>query len=295
LEISIQENDVYGRGRKRKKKHPWQPWLPILLVIMVISIGYSVYPTKPTQATQSVKAPIKATQQVTQDSPKIAPGAEEKVLSQPAPNTMIKQAKLPDGIPAGKMIASIPLSKPTVYLTFDDGPSEHLKQIVDILDQNQIKGSFFWIGNNVKDGEFAKTMIKEGHVIGTHTMNHTALNHKSLEEQTKIIEETTKYVSERIGHPIIYFRPPYGAVDENTYKASIATGQVLTYWDVDSEDWKYPHNPKKILANISSETKPGSIILMHEKPQTVELLPQIIALLKAKGYEFAPLPAPKEN
>jgi peptidoglycan-N-acetylglucosamine deacetylase len=206
-------------------------------------------------------------------------------------------------VPAGKLIATIPYPKHanTVYLTFDDGPGDYTKEIVDILDKNHIKGSFFWVGDNVanwmtKDPahvDFSHYMLKDGDVIGSHTMKHTALGHKSLNEQIHLIEESTQFVSEKIGHQVDYFRPPYGSVDKNTRKASIATKQILTYWDADSEDWKYPNDPQKVTSNIMKEVKPGAIILMHEKSHTVLLLQQVIDELKAKGYQFAPLPIPK--
>ncbi|WCK55888.1 polysaccharide deacetylase family protein [Aneurinibacillus sp. Ricciae_BoGa-3] len=198
-------------------------------------------------------------------------------------------------LPLGKMVAKVPAPTKTAYLTFDDGPNQHTKEIVYILDKNGIRGSFFWIGENVKDEyvPIARQMIEEGHVIGTHTMHHTAMKHKPLSEQESIIKETTVFISKKIGAPIVYFRPPYGSVDKNTSIAAMENKQTLIYWETDSEDWKYPHNPQKILSNIAREIKPGGIILMHEKPQTVALLPQIIQNLKKEGYTLAPLPEPR--
>ncbi|AMA73730.1 hypothetical protein ACH33_13265 [Aneurinibacillus sp. XH2] len=195
----------------------------------------------------------------------------------------------------GKMIAKISQKRPTVYLTFDDGPGKYTKDIVNILDEHQLKGAFFWIGENLKSDEhiaLAKQMIANGHIIGTHTMHHQPLRKKPKDEQVQMIRESTQYISQKIGAPIFYFRPPYGAVDQNTMLASKETNQILTYWNVDSLDWKYGKRPDLIMNNIASEVKPGSIILMHEKEQTVKLLPKIIELLKNKGYQIAPLPSP---
>lgn len=199
---------------------------------------------------------------------------------------------LPDGLVLGKMIGVIHRPQKLVYLTFDDGPSHFTAPIAEVLSKNNIQASFFWIGNHLSNGEVAHKLIQEGDIIGTHTMNHAVMEHHTLSEQIQMIKKTTDYVSKKIGQPVLYFRPPYGAVDDNTLKASLATGQILTYWTVDSEDWKYPTNPQKILSNINREVKPGSIILMHEKPQTVAVLQQVIDLLKQKGYQFAPLPTP---
>jgi peptidoglycan/xylan/chitin deacetylase (PgdA/CDA1 family) len=203
----------------------------------------------------------------------------------------------PDLPATGKMIAKIPRTKPTVYLTFDDGPGNYTKDIVAILDKYNVKGAFFWIGDNLKNEQqvaFAKQMLAEGHVIGTHTMHHEMLEKKPKAVQVGMIRESTTYISQKIGAPIYYFRPPYGAVDNNTKLASKELNQILAYWNVDSLDWKYGEtNPDLVMNNIAKEVKPGSIILMHEKKPTVQLLPKIIELLKNMGYDLAPLPTPR--
>jgi peptidoglycan-N-acetylglucosamine deacetylase len=214
-------------------------------------------------------------------------------------------AGLPDfstKVPLGKLIANIPYPQHpnTVYLTFDDGPSNYTKEIVATLDNNQIKGSFFWIGDNLaswsKDPSnlnLAHYMVQDGLMIGSHTMKHTGLGHKSLAEQINLIQESTNFVAEKIGHPVYYFRPPYGSVDQITRKASMATKQIIAYWDVDSLDWKYQNDPDKFISNILTEVKPGDIIIMHEKDHTAEMLQKVIDTLKGKGYQFAALPTPQ--
>ena len=59
----------------------------------------------------------------------------------------------------------------TVYLTFDDGPSGHTDQILEILKRNNIKATFFviGIGKNFKD---YKKITDQGHSIGLHSFTH---------------------------------------------------------------------------------------------------------------------------
>lgn len=199
----------------------------------------------------------------------------------------------PIALPVGRMVSLIPGNKKVVYLTFDDGPNEYTRQIVNILNQNNIRGTFFWVGQNVQDVQLAKEMVREGHVIGTHTMRHTMMRSKTKLEQIQLIKESTDYVSKKIGSPIYYFRPPYGAVDGNTLAASQATGEILISWSVDTKDWMYQDNQNVILYNIQKEVSSGAIILMHERPRTTEYLPKVIKLLRDMGYQFQPLPAPK--
>jgi peptidoglycan-N-acetylglucosamine deacetylase len=97
-------------------------------------------------------------------------------------------------------------------------------------------------------------------------MKHLPLSHKSLEVQEQMIEESTNFVSQTIGYPVFYFRPPYGAVDQNTKRASIDKGQVLAFWEVDSEDWRYPNQPEKVISTIDKKVKPGAIIFESSSP-----------------------------
>ena len=62
----------------------------------------------------------------------------------------------------------------TIYLTFDDGPSENTVRILDILKEEDVKATFFVIG---KDDDFSKGLIKrmydEGHTVGMHCNVHS--------------------------------------------------------------------------------------------------------------------------
>ncbi|WP_081413449.1 polysaccharide deacetylase family protein [Aneurinibacillus terranovensis] len=201
-------------------------------------------------------------------------------------------------LPFGKLIDNIPTKdNKTVYLTFDDGPGAYTKDIASIMRKNGINGSYFWIGDQVTDdlGQFGHQMIEQGDVIGSHTMHHDALGKESVAQQEKDLTETASYIENKIGDKIVYFRPPYGSVNKATRQVSKEIHQYIIFWQVDSLDWSLAHNPEKILTNIENGgVKPGSIILMHERKQTVEMLPKVIEYLRSKGYHFAALPASPE-
>lgn len=260
-------------------------WLALLGLGSVIGLNLAVNNGSPAQSAteQQQQTPAPANQP--------APNPEP-VKPKPQPPA----ATPPVAMPAlGTMIAKIPQEKPTVYLTFDDGPGKYTKDMVAVLDKYHVKGAFFWIGENLDSDDkaaFARKMVADGHVIGTHTMHHDQLRKKTKDAQVKLITDSTTYVSQKIGTPIYYFRPPYGAIDQNSLLASKEANQRFAYWNVDSLDWKHPHQPNIIMNNITSEVKPGSIILLHEKQTTLQLLPSIIEMLQKKGYQIAPLPEP---
>jgi peptidoglycan/xylan/chitin deacetylase (PgdA/CDA1 family) len=293
----------------RRKKQRKRIWLALLGLGLIIQLNLLFNDSSPVQSATAFLHSMSGEEQKTKEpettpstsEPKPDSSQQSNPAQQPNPSTQPKPATpqpvaTPPAVPAvGVMVSKLPLPKPTVYLTFDDGPSKYTEAIVGILDKNQVKGAFFWIGENLKTDKqvaFAKQMAANGHVIGTHTMKHEKLRKKPKDTQVAMIRSSTHYVSQKLGIPIYYFRPPYGAVDQNTLIASKETNQILAYWNVDSLDWKYEHKPDLIMHNIASEVKPGSIILLHEKEQTLKLLPKIIELLKNKGYDIAPLPVP---
>ncbi|WCK56521.1 polysaccharide deacetylase family protein [Aneurinibacillus sp. Ricciae_BoGa-3] len=203
--------------------------------------------------------------------------------------------KVQTALPLGKLIANITTKdNKTVYLTFDDGPGPYTKAIAAILQKNHAHGSFFWIGKQVTDelGQFGHQMIEQGDIIGSHTMQHTALGKENAAAQKKDLTQTAEYIGKKINNKVVYFRPPYGSVNQDTKKLSKQLGQFLVFWEVDSLDWSLAHKPEKILSNIEKDkVKPGDIILMHERKQTAEMLPKVIDYLRNKGYNFAALPA----
>ncbi|WP_276914219.1 polysaccharide deacetylase family protein [Aneurinibacillus aneurinilyticus] len=216
-------------------------------------------------------------------------------IEQPSTNKNIEEIP---GLSLGKLISNIPSkNQKVVYLTFDDGPGAYTKEMVSILDKYNIKGSFFWIGKNITNelGSFGAQMIEQGHVIGSHTMHHTTLGNKNKAFQKQEIQNTAAYIEGKVKHPVHYFRPPYGAVNQGTREVSRELGQYLMYWQVDSLDWKLPNHPDQILENIKKAVKPGSIILMHERSQSVKILPQVIEYLQKSGYIIEPLPPVPES
>ena len=64
-----------------------------------------------------------------------------------------------------------------VALTFDDGPDPiHTPRILDILEENNIKATFFLIGSNIETyPELVKRIYEEGHIIGTFLILHHIL------------------------------------------------------------------------------------------------------------------------
>lgn len=182
-----------------------------------------------------------------------------------------------------------------VYLTFDDGPNEHTESLLKILDKYGIHATFFVIGSNLKGNEQElKNVVEAGHYVGLHSMTHDPKKLYKSGSSANFIKEFTKeqgLVKDVIGTAPVLIRPPYGSspnINKKFRDDIVAANFKMWDWTVDSLDWKYPKNTDKIINEVKRQVhRDTEVILMHEKAQTVKVLPTIIEYLQKKGYAFA--------
>ncbi|MCM3750265.1 polysaccharide deacetylase family protein [Paenibacillus pasadenensis] len=184
----------------------------------------------------------------------------------------------------------------TVYLTFDDGPSTHTAEVLDILKKYGIKATFFMVGNHVEDRpELVKKVQKEGHAIGNHSYDHKYdriyTSFAGYAQQTLLTEKALL----KAGVATNLVRAPggtYSNFDAAYFKAMRDAGYKMADWNVDSGDSKRVGVPAKdIVAGATSVSlKKEMTVLMHDgtgHAETVKALPAIIEFYKSKGYRFA--------
>lgn len=212
--------------------------------------------------------------------------------------TRLKAQRFDNTIPdrfKGKTVKYVNLNtdEKVIALTFDDGPwPTTTEQILDILRENNIKATFFWVGqalNNHK--EIGKKVAADGHVIANHTWNHLYHKH-SHSAAAKEIEDTADLIEELIGVNTTVFRPPGGVEDNGLVDYAFSRDYVNIMWSSDSQDWR--SSASSIKRNVLNSVKPGRIVLLHDgggnRSQTVKALPDIIAELKERGYRFVTIP-----
>lgn len=176
-------------------------------------------------------------------------------------------------------------SSETLYLTFDDGPTEGLTAwILDVLKEKGVKASFFCVGSNAKQyPELMERILNEGHVIGNHTMKHENGNKTSKEDYLASIEEASIYVDSKL------FRPPYGRLPV-PYVSSIRKNYEIIMWTWLSYDFDESVSVNDILEKSKKQIKPGDILVLHDnlkiEEKTKELLPLFLDDLIGRGYRF---------
>lgn len=172
---------------------------------------------------------------------------------------------------------------PCVALTYDDGPGEAKSErtILDAADEANIRVTYFLLGKNTDSSpEVAERIIAAGHEVDNHTFSHVRMDTTASAKIRKEIGRTDKSL-QSVGvkdEPLV--RPPYGALDK---RASHVLGGPAIIWDVDTGDWQH-RDTKKTIRRVQSQTKPGSIVLMHSiHPSTAKAAPAVFSAVADKG------------
>jgi len=188
-----------------------------------------------------------------------------------------------------------------VALSFDDGPNEPCtSQVLDILKRENVKATFFLIGENVRHfPDTAARIVREGHIVGNHTDHHPmpfALRPSTtLQAEVSNAEMSIRNATGQYAH---LFRPPNGLRTPWLMSVLDRDSLIAVTWDDAPGDWD-PLPVQTIVERTLSRARPGSIILLHDgmnlehgadQGATVRALPGIIEGLRARGYRFVTVP-----
>lgn len=174
--------------------------------------------------------------------------------------------------------------KKTIALTFDDGPSSFTNRLLDCLEENNAKATFFMVGKEIENfPDEVKKMESLGCELGNHTYSHADLTTLSKDEILSQIGTTDKLLYDLTGHGATVVRPPYGSIDD-TVRETVGTPMML--WSVDTLDWK-TEDVQTIVDSVLSSAEDGAVILMHDihKP-SVDAAEIIIPELIKDGYKL---------
>lgn len=181
------------------------------------------------------------------------------------------------------------LPKGKVSLTFDDAPSKYTKEIVDILKEYNVGGTFFLVGTNVeKYPEIVSYIHSNGYSIGSHSLSHYNMKNLSYEKQKSELINSIEKLKEIINDDIVLFRPPYGSYNSQLVDIATENDCKIVLWNNDPQDWK-TKDADKILESIVNSNISGAIILLHESQAVIDCLPKIIEFLQEQNLEIVNL------
>lgn len=181
-----------------------------------------------------------------------------------------------------------------VYLTFDDGPiPEVTPWVLELLEKEEIKATFFCVGENVqKYPEVYRQIIENGHSVGNHTFSHFQGLKKDDQDFFRNIDLAGKYIDSDL------FRPPHGWLKVSQYNYLKKKFRIIM-WDLISCDYDRRISPESVLKNVTGFVRPGSIITFHDSVKAEnnlrKALPLSIRWMKEQGYRFEAIPYKQKN
>lgn len=170
-----------------------------------------------------------------------------------------------------------------VALTFDDGPNSTTTKLLDYLNKNDIRVTFFLVGNRINSFQnVVKREVAEGHEIAYHSYAHATQTSLSDWQITNDFEKTDKILYDLTGAHFTLWRTPGGAFNTRVLNA-VPLPHIM--WSVDTLDWK-TRNAYSVYTAIL-QAKDGDIVLLHDlHGTTVEGAIMALEQMNKGDYEF---------
>ena len=189
---------------------------------------------------------------------------------------------------------SLPLKDREVVLTFDDGPlPPYTNRILDLLDSECVKATFFMVGRMVQAyPAVVRRIYNDGHTIANHSQTHPFTFHRmSVDQAAHEIEGGFSSLRTALGDPKAvapFFRFP-GLLRQNSVEQYLAAHNYMA-WSIDlaADDWTHINNKEVARRAISRlEARGKGILLLHDiQPATALAMPEILRELKARGFKI---------
>lgn len=189
----------------------------------------------------------------------------------------------------GGLTEKVETDQKVVALTFDDGPTKNVNQILTLLDTYNAKATFFLIGEEIEmNQEEAKKIVEAGHQIGNHTYSHNRMIFKTPSYIKEEIEKTDQLIQEAGYMGEIDFRPPNGKkLVGLPYYLNKHNRDTIT-WNIEPDSYYTSVSDK--VKYVEDQIKPGSIILLHpmydDTGKELQVIEGVLQALSNEGYTF---------
>lgn len=175
------------------------------------------------------------------------------------------------------------LNKKLIAITFDDGPGEYTSSLLDILNDNKVKATFFMLGKNINT--YKDTVLKAynmGMEIGYHSYGHKSFKRQKVTEIMDEFNLSNQYLEKITGDTFHLIRPPYGIYNKNILNEMNSS---FILWSVDTEDWRH-RDVNYLVHYVLNHAKDGDIILFHDIHLTsVKAIQKLLPELYVNGYQ----------
>ncbi|MEX2355981.1 MAG: polysaccharide deacetylase family protein [Thermaerobacterales bacterium] len=207
-----------------------------------------------------------------------------RLVTAPVSAAMTAQKRVP--------IYSVRTEEKKLAISFDAAwGADHTSHLLDILDEYEIKTTFFlvtfWVERYPDE---AREIVARGHEIGLHSSTHPDFTALSQENMKQELNENARVVEDITGFRPRLFRPPFGAYNERVLSVvEDELGYTTIQWSIDSLDWK-DVDADFIIRRIMNNLHRGAIVLLHNHAKhTAAALPRLLAAFKADGWKTVPI------
>lgn len=227
----------------------------------------------------------------------------DKSYAAAAENIGLSYQKLYPDLYVQKSTKGTETAAKTIYLTFDDGPSRHTLELLDILDRHNVKATFFVIYHDDEASQnIYREIVSRGHTIAVHSASHKYTEiYKSVEDYLADFNIIYNQIERVTGVKPEIFRFPGGSI--NSYNVRIHQELIaemlrrgFTYhdWNISGGDAVNGATYGSVYANVVENAKKHdkSVVLLHDSSSeavSVDALEGIIVDLQNSGYAFAKL------
>jgi peptidoglycan/xylan/chitin deacetylase (PgdA/CDA1 family) len=185
--------------------------------------------------------------------------------------------------------------RPTVLLTFDDGPHPVVtRRVLECLERHGARALFFIVGRHVRSAPgVVQEIVARGHLLGNHSYLHH--NRRFIEERPPFrfylsdARRCQNTLLEQAGRAPRLFRPPGGKVTPTTLLVPLLLGMRGVHWSIDSNDWHF-RTPGEVQAGVQAllaRIAPRDIVLLHDnRPTIIDLLEGLLPALAERGFDL---------
>lgn len=191
-----------------------------------------------------------------------------------------------------KELKAAELEKKVMYLTFDDGPSEHTNELLDLLSEHHMKVTFFLLDAEMKRfPEVVERIVSEGHAIGVHGVSHEKDSfYRGVCGPVNEMNKANETLEEIIGKRTQLIRTPYGSypyLSKQQKQALFEEDFIIWDWNIDSRDWSFRCAEKTFcytVKMIRESKKEPKVILFHDIKQVVETMRLFLNWMDDQNY-----------
>ncbi len=182
-----------------------------------------------------------------------------------------------------------------VALTFDACPTarpdEYDEKVIEILLREQVPATIFlsgrWVEKNKARAAFLANQTQ--FEIAAHSYYHPHMTEKPDDRDMREFKRTQTLIKKITGKTPLYFRPPFGEVDERVARLAADAGLVTIQYDIASGDPDPNLSARALIRGVLKKAQGGSIIVFHMNRNgvhTAEALPIVIQGLRKNGFKL---------